>query len=81
MTIVNFPTKLPAPHQLEFPRAQLSGLLNDLNAELMQRQLDLLKAGNAVEFATAVRKAAEELAKASAGWSALANTIRESWRI
>ena len=81
MAILNFPNKLPTPGQLELPRAQLIVLLHDLTAALTRCQLDLMEASNAPEFAAAVRKTAEKVGEASAGWNALCDTIRNSWRL
>jgi hypothetical protein len=81
MVVLNFPSKLPTPQQLVLPRAQLSELLLELTKEIMQCQEELLKADNAPEFAAAVRKTAEKVGEASAGWSALCDIVRDSWRI
>jgi hypothetical protein len=81
MTIATFPSKLPSPQQLELPRAQLCALLHELTNEVMARQLDLMKAGNASEFAAAVRQTAAKMAEASAGWTEMSNTIRKSWHV
>jgi hypothetical protein len=81
MAIVKFPGSLPAPYQLELPRAQLCGILQELTAGLMECQLDLIKAESAPDFAAAVRKTAEKVSEANASWSAMSNTIRDSWHI
>lgn len=81
MTILQFPNKLPTPQQLGLPRAQLIGLLHGLAAELATLQVELMKAGNAGEFAAVARKTAGKLAEANSGWNAISDTIRESWGI
>lgn len=78
---VKFPTTLPPPRQLELPRAQLSILLNQLTAELLEMQNDLLKAGNAFEFTAAVRAVVSKIAEANAGWQQMSETIRQCWQI
>lgn len=79
--VVKFPTTLPPPRQLELPKAQLSSLLNQLTAELLELQNDLLKAGNAFEFAAAVRAVMSRIAEANAGWQQMSETIRQYWQI
>ena len=81
MNIVSFPSALPAPHQLDLPRLRLIELTNSLAAELLAHCSELMKASNAPEFASVVRKTAEHLAEASAGWTAMSSTIRECWHI
>jgi hypothetical protein len=81
MSIVSFPSSLPAPHQLDLPRLRLIELTNALAAELLGHCGELMKASNAPEFAAVVRKTAEHLAQASAGWAAMSSTIRECWHI
>ena len=81
MSIIAFPRRVPASHQLELPRAQLTNLLSELSAELMQRQLELIKASNAEEFAMAVHKASAKLNEVGAAWADLSDTIRDGWRI
>ena len=79
--ILNFPTKLPTPQQVELPRASLSGILQELTIAVMKCYEDVLKADSASELAAAVRKTAEVVGEASAGWSELRNTVRDSWGI
>ncbi|HWG76679.1 MAG TPA: hypothetical protein VN660_07770 [Steroidobacteraceae bacterium] len=81
MNIVSFPGALPAPHQLDLPRLRLIELTNSLAAELLGHCNELMKASNAPEFAAVVRKTADHLAEASAGWAAMSSTIRDCWRI
>ena len=81
MNIVSFPSALPAPHQLDLPRLRLMELTNSLAAELLSHCNELTKASTAPEFAAVVRKTAEHLADASAGWAAMSRTIRECWHI
>lgn len=78
-TIIKFPSKMPAPGDLELPRVQLSVLLNGLSAELLQLQGDLMKANSAPEIAAVVRMAVDKLAEANTGWAVMAQTIRDSW--
>lgn len=80
MSVVRFPVGPPSPPELKLSRAQLSGMLEELSAQLMQMQLAVTKASNAPEFAAAVRAVSGKLAKASIGWQAISNTIRVSWR-
>jgi hypothetical protein len=79
--IENFPTKLPDPNQVELLGLQLSGILMELARDLQSQALELIRASDAGEFATVVRKTADTVAGASAGWVALSNKIKESWRI
>lgn len=81
MSIVQFPSSLPAPHQLDLPRVKLMELTNNLAADLLGFCNELMKAQNAPQFAAVVRKTEAKLADASAGWAAMSRTIRESWHI
>jgi len=81
VNIVQFPTSLPAPQQLDLPRLKLIELTNNLAAELLGQCNELMKAQSAPEFAAVVRRTEARLAEASAGWSAMSTAIRESWRI
>jgi hypothetical protein len=81
MSIVSFPSALPAPHQLDLPRLRLIELTNSLAAELLGDCNELMKASNAPEFAAVLRKSGDRLAAASAGWAAMSSTIQESWHI
>jgi hypothetical protein len=79
--ILSFPSSLPTPQQLELPTARISGLLHDLNVELLKAQSGLLAANNAREFAAVVRMTTDKLSEASAAWTAMSETIRTSWHI
>ena len=79
MSVVRFPLGLPSSSQLKLSQAQLSGMLEELLAQLLQMQLEVTKASNAPEFAAAVRTVSGTLGKASTGWQAISNTIRVSW--
>lgn len=81
MNIVKLPTRLPAPEQLELPRAQLAGLLQDLATELLTAQLAIISSSNAPELAEAVRTTVHKLTEARGGWLELSRTIRDSWGI
>jgi hypothetical protein len=81
MPIVQFPSKLPTPQQLELPRAHLSSLAQELAADLMQSQMELVQAKNPSQFAAAIRKTADKLAESAAAWTKLKEIIRESWGI
>ncbi len=81
MTVVQFPTSLPSPEQLDLPRLKLIELTNKLAAELLGHCNELMKATNAPEFAAVVRKTAVQLAEASAGWAAMSGAIRDSWHV
>jgi len=81
MTVVKFPSKLPAPHQLELPRAQLCGVLQELANDMLGQANELMHANNASELAAAVRKTAGKVAEASAGWAEMSTKIRELWGI
>jgi hypothetical protein len=81
MNVVQFPTSLPAPHLLDLPRLRLIELTNSLAAELLGHCNELMKAQSAPEFVALVRKTEAKLAESSAGWSAMSNTIRDSWHI
>jgi hypothetical protein len=81
MSVVRFPTGLLSHSQMGLARAQLSGMLLDLSDELMEMQLEVSNSSNAPEFAAAVWAVAGKLAEASNGWQAIANTMRESWRV
>jgi hypothetical protein len=81
MTIVQFPSKLPTPQQLELPRANLCSLAQELAADLTRSQMDLMQAKNPGEFAAAIRKTADKLAESAAAWTKLKAIIRESWGI
>lgn len=81
MSVVRFPVGLPSRSQLKLSRAQLSGMLGELSAQLMHMQLEVTAASNAPQFAAAVRAVSSELAKASAGWQAISSTIRASWNM
>jgi hypothetical protein len=81
MNVVQFPTSLPAPHQLDLPRLRLIELTNSLAAELLAYCNELMNAKNAPEFAAVVRQTEAKLAEASAGWAAMSSTIRQSWNI
>lgn len=59
----------------------LIGQLSEVAADLTRRQLAIMQAGTAVEFAAVVRATADKLAEQSAGWAAMSSTIRESWSI
>jgi hypothetical protein len=81
MSILNFPTKLPTPGQLELPRALAAEALHELTRDLMDLQLEILRTSSAAEFAAAARKAADKLSAASLGWTSMVGTIRDSWGI
>jgi hypothetical protein len=81
MTVIKFPGKLPAPTQLELPRAQLCGLLQDMATQAMMRANELMRAENAAQFAAVVRGCEQDTASAKDGWTALSKQIRESWGI
>ena len=81
MDVIKFPSKLPAPHQLELTRAHLCGLLQQLATDVMGQANELMKADNAAAFAAVVRETAEKVAEANSGWTALSCAIRESWGI
>jgi hypothetical protein len=81
MTLVQFPSKLPTPQQLELPRAHLCSVAQELAAELTRSQMDLVQAKNPSEFAAAIRKTADKLAESAAAWTKLKRIIRESWGI
>jgi len=81
MSVVPFPTSVPAPHQLDLPRLKLIELTNTLAAELLGHCNELMKVQSAPEFAALVRKTEARLAEASAGWTAMSATIRDSWHI
>lgn len=84
MTIVTFPGKLPAPQQLSsIPNPPGLRELDLPGPRTLSRHhhLDLMKAGNASEFAAAVRQTAAKMAEASAGWTEMSNTIRKSWHV
>lgn len=81
MKVLSFPSSIPTPGQLELPRAQLTGLLHDLTAQVQSSQLALLTSRDAGEFAAAVHNAAQQIEAASRGWSQLSATVRDSWRI
>ena len=77
MTVVKFPSKLPAPHQIELPRAQLCGVLQELANDMLEQANELMHANNASELAAAVRNTAGKVAEASAGWADMSTKIRE----
>jgi hypothetical protein len=81
MTVVQFPTSLPAPEQLDLPRLKLIELTNNLAAELLGHCNELMKASSAPEFAAVVRKTAAQLEQARAGWTAMSDAIRDSWHV
>jgi hypothetical protein len=81
MTVIKFPTKLPSPDQLELPRVQLIGLLQNLSGLLQARSLKLMEANNAAELAAVVRGIAGDTAEANTGWAELSEKIRVSWGI
>jgi hypothetical protein len=81
MTVVQFPSALPAPHQLDLLRLKLIELTNSLAAELLGHCNEIMKVQSAPEFAALLRKTENRLAEASAGWTAMSHTIRESWHI
>jgi hypothetical protein len=58
------------PHQLH--RDRLTALLQELNADLLRSEIDLLVASGEDELASAVRRTAVKLAAASAGWMTMA---------
>jgi hypothetical protein len=81
VSVVQFPTSLPSPEQLDLARLKLIELTNNLAAELLAHCNELMKAANAPEFTVVVRKTESKLAEASAGWLAMSTVIRESWHI
>jgi len=81
MTVIKFPTKLPAPDQLDLPRAELVGLLQNIAGLALARGNELMKAKNASEFAAVVRGIGGDTAEASAGWEQFSEKIRVSWGI
>jgi len=81
VSVLQFPTSLPAPHELDLPRLKLIELTNNLAAELLGQCSELMKAQSAPEFAAVVRKTEKKLAEAIAGWSAMSEAIRTNWSI
>ncbi len=81
MSVVQFPTPLPAPEQLDILRLKLIELTNDLAAEILGHCGELAKTTDAPHLAAVVRKTEDKLAEASAGWQAMSAAIRKSWHI
>jgi hypothetical protein len=81
VSIVQFPTSLPSPEQLDLARLKLVELTNNLAADLLAHCNELMKTTNAPEFTVIVRKTEAKLAEANAGWSAMSTAIRDSWHI
>jgi len=79
VNVVKFPSKLPTPGQLELPRAQLVGVLQELSTTLLTQANELFKAATAPEFAAVVRDTAAKVADANAGWAAM-SAATESWK-
>ena len=66
--------------ELEPLRAALCQLLRDLARLLTKRELELMQAREAAEFAAIVRSIAGELGAAAATWARASDTIRGSWK-
>ena len=81
MSVIQFPTPLPAPDQLDLLRLKLIELTNNLAAELLGHCGELAKTTNAPELAAVIRKTDAKLAEASAGWQTMSDAIRKSWHI
>jgi hypothetical protein len=62
----------------EAERALLTRLLHDLHADLASSEMELMLAPSGAEFAAAIRRTADKLAEASAGWAAMSNTVCHS---
>jgi hypothetical protein len=77
----SIPSKVPPPEQFERLRVELLLLMNILACELLEHQQALDRSVSAREFAATVQETAQKLAEASAGWSTMANTIREHWGV
>jgi len=81
MSVVRYPVGLLSSPQLKQSGAQLSGMLEELSAQLMQMQLQVTKASNPPEFAAAIRAVSEKLVTAGTRWQAISDAIRVSWGI
>jgi hypothetical protein len=81
LTVIKFSDKLPTPQQLELPRLRLAGLAHELTIDLAQCQEALMNSESAATLAAAIRRTADKLAEASAGWASISSTIPETWGI
>jgi len=69
--VYHLPQRKPNAARLELPRAEISGILRDLNIALMQVQSALITASTADEFAQVLTDTHGKLAEADAGNSPL----------
>jgi hypothetical protein len=73
------PKRKPNAEQLELPRAQISGILQELNKALMGAQLAIMDANTAAEFAQALTDTHGKLSEADAGFAELVAATR-GWK-
>ncbi len=79
MSVINVPTTLPSPGQLDLFRSELIGQLVRVSELLMVRANELMKAERAPELAAVVLAVERDVAETNQAWTGLSGAMHKLW--